>query len=170
MPRTDKDITVTGDRPTPPDLPELPVIFRPRLTRIILMSTGAVVFTVLLIIAVIVPVSASTWGLGDRFTVAGTGIAAWAVLAVLSRPQVLADRDGVTVVNLTTKRRLAWAEIVRVGLRPGDPWVTLDLADGSTLAAMGIQPGLAREQALADARALRALVGTHSSAASAARG
>ncbi|GAA2359693.1 PH domain-containing protein [Streptomyces carpaticus] len=178
MTSTDKnedDVKATGDPPAPqpgaqaptppapPAAPALPVVFRPVLTRIILMVTGAVVLAVLLVIAVIVPVSASTWGLGDRFTVAGTGLAAWGVLAVLCRPKVLADAEGVTVVNLTAKRRLAWAEIIRVSLRPGDPWVTLDLADGTTMAAMGIQPGLARERALADARALRALVEAHGS-------
>jgi tRNA nucleotidyltransferase/poly(A) polymerase len=62
-------------------------------------------------------------------------------------------------------KRLAWAEVVQVNLRSGDPWVSLDLADGTTLAVMGIQPGIARERAVADARALRALVDQHGSAA-----
>jgi hypothetical protein len=47
-----------------------------------------------------------------------------------------------------------------VVLRPGDAWVHLDLADGTTLAVMGIQPGIAREQALRDARLLRSLAET----------
>jgi hypothetical protein len=48
-----------------------------------------------------------------------------------------------------------------VNLRPGDAWVHLDLADGTSLAAMGIQPGIGRDQALRDARALRALAEQH---------
>ncbi|MGO4751310.1 PH domain-containing protein, partial [Streptomyces sp. 2MCAF27] len=64
-------------------------------------------------------------------------------------------------VNLTTKRRLAWAEVLRVNLRSGDPWVYLDLSDGTSLAAMGIQPGIAKARAIDDARALRALAERH---------
>jgi hypothetical protein len=80
------------------------------------------------------------------------------VLLLLARPKVVADEDGVTVVNLTNKRRLEWAEILQVTLRPGDPWVFLNLSDGTSLPALGIQPGLAKQRAIADARALRALV------------
>jgi hypothetical protein len=86
------------------------------------------------------------------------------VLVLLSRPKVVADDAGVTVVNLTARRRLAWAEILRVNLRPGDPWVFLDLSDGTSLPALGIQPGIGRAQAIRDAKALRALAetrGTH---------
>jgi hypothetical protein len=74
---------------------------------------------------------------------------------------VTADASGVTVVNLTTRRRLEWAEVLGVNLRPGDPWVSLDLADGTTLPAMGIQPGIAKQQAIADAATLRTLVESH---------
>lgn len=79
------------------------------------------------------------------------------MLTLLSRPKVVADDSGVTVVNITRTRRLAWAEILRVNLRPGDAWVFLDLSDGTSLPALGIQPGIAKEQAIRDARALRAL-------------
>lgn len=68
-----------------------------------------------------------------------------------------------TVVNITRTRRLAWAEIVRVNLRAGDPWVFLDLSDGTSMPALGIQPGIAKERAVTDARALRALVEFHGS-------
>lgn len=87
------------------------------------------------------------------------------VLVLLSRPKVVADEDGVTVVNITRSRRLAWAEIVKVNLRPGDPWVFLDLSDGTSLPALGIQPGIARESAIRDARALRALADSRGTSA-----
>ena len=61
------------------------------------------------------------------------------------------------MVNIASRRRLAWAEILQVNLRPGDPWVFLDLSDGTSLPALGIQPGIAKQRAIADARALRAL-------------
>ncbi len=87
------------------------------------------------------------------------------VLLLLARPKVVAEESGVTVVNLTSKRRLEWAEIVRVNLRPGDPWVFLDLSDGTSLPALGIQPGIAKARAIADARALRALAEARSEVA-----
>jgi hypothetical protein len=45
-----------------------------------------------------------------------------------------------------------------VNLRSGDPWVFLDLSDGTSLPALGIQPGIDKQQAIAHARALRSLV------------
>jgi hypothetical protein len=146
--------------------PELPVTFRPVVTRIVLMSVGAATFGVLTLIAVLLPAQGAVgWSAGDRAAVSAGGLLAWGVLALLSRPKAVADAAGLTVTNLTTRRRLAWAEILRVTLRPGDPWVTLDLADGTTLAVMAIQPGVARRRALADARALRALAEKHGTAA-----
>lgn len=57
--------------------------------------------------------------------------------------------------------RLSWAEILRVNLRVGDPWVFLDLSDGTSMPALGIQPGIAKQQAIRDARTLRALAERH---------
>ncbi len=35
-----------------------------------------------------------------------------------------------------------------MNLRPGDPWVFLDLSDGTSLPALGIQPGIAKQRAI----------------------
>ncbi len=80
---------------------------------------------------------------GERASFVFVAALFFGVLALLSRPKVAADDTGVTVVNLTRTRRLAWEEILRVNLRSGDPWVFLDLSDGTSLPALGIQPGLA---------------------------
>jgi hypothetical protein len=79
------------------------------------------------------------WALGDRVGVALIGTAVTAVLLMMARPAVVADESGVTVVNLLARRRLAWSEVVQVGLGRDDPWVTLDLADGTTMSAMALQ-------------------------------
>ncbi|MFF7730093.1 PH domain-containing protein [Streptomyces sp. NPDC008001] len=142
---------------SPSGPPGLPVTFRPTLTRIVLMSLG----TALLVVLTAVSFLLDTATAGDRASFIGTGVLIFAFLGLLSRPKVVATQEGVTVVNLTTKRRLEWAQIVRVTLRPGDAWVHLDLADGTSLPAMGIQPGMAKDQAIANARALRALVEEH---------
>ncbi|MGX1882177.1 PH domain-containing protein [Streptomyces sp. NPDC055287] len=147
-----------------PELPALPVTFRPTRTRAVLLTVGVAMFAVITAIALLL----ETLSGGERATFIFTAVLLFAVLLLLSRPKVVADEAGVTVVNLTTKRRLEWAEILRVNLRPGDAWVFLDLSDGTSLPALGIQPGVAKQQAVRDARALRALAesrgtGTHDS-------
>ncbi|MBL1087025.1 PH domain-containing protein [Streptomyces actinomycinicus] len=142
--------------PTP--LPALPVTFRPGRTRVILLTAGVVIFVVISGVALLL----EQLGPGDRFTFILTGALCFWFLARLARVKVVADESGVTVVNIARKRRLAWAEILRVNLRPGDPWVFLDLSDGTSQPALGIQPGIARQRAIADAKALRALTEAHS--------
>ncbi|GAA2736988.1 PH domain-containing protein [Streptomyces nogalater] len=135
------------------DLPALPVTFRPGRTRVILLTAGVLIFVVISGIALLL----ENLGPGSRLSFIVTGALCLWVLAQLARVKVVADESGVTVVNIASRRRLAWAEILRVNLRPGDPWVFLDLSDGTSLPALGIQPGIAKQQAIADARALRAL-------------
>ncbi|BCK72561.1 PH domain-containing protein [Streptomyces platensis] len=138
-------------------LPSLPVTFRPTRTRVVLYSVGLAQLAALTAIALALPKLSG----GERLSFVLTGLLVLAVLLLLGRPKVVARQEGITVVNLTTTRELAWAQVVRVNLRVGDPWVHLDLADGTSLPAMGIQPGIAREQALRDARALRDLTEKH---------
>ncbi|OII60095.1 hypothetical protein BJP40_11990 [Streptomyces sp. CC53] len=133
--------------------PALPVTFRPRRTRAVLLAVGAVMFTVITVVALTLERLSSA----ERVSFVFTAALFYGVLILLSRPKVVADDEGVTVVNLTRTRRLAWAEILRVNLRVGDPWVFLDLSDGTSLPALGIQPGIGKAQAIRDAQALRAL-------------
>ncbi|KJY21007.1 MULTISPECIES: PH domain-containing protein [Streptomyces] len=141
----------------PPVPPTLPVTFRPTRTRAVLLGVGLAMFATITAIAVLL----ENLSPGERVSFVFTAVLLSSVLVLLSRPKVAADEDGVTVVNLTNTRRLAWAEILRVNLRPGDPWVFLDLSDGTSLPVLGIQPGVAKQQAISDARALRALAETH---------
>ncbi|MGW5030483.1 PH domain-containing protein [Streptomyces nigra] len=135
------------------ELPPLPVTFRPGRTRGILLTAGAAIFVVITAVALLL----EKLGPGERLSFIFTGALMFGVLALLARVRVVADEAGVTVVNIASRRRLAWAEIVQVNLRPGDPWVFLNLSDGTSLPALGIQPGIAKAKAIADARALRAL-------------
>ncbi|MCS0604484.1 PH domain-containing protein [Streptomyces sp. LP11] len=138
------------------DLPRLPVTFRPGHTRAVLLTAGVAIFLVISGIALLLEL-----GPGERLTFVVTGALIFWVLAQLARVKVVADDTGVTVVNIASRRRLEWAEIVQVNLRPGDPWVFLNLTDGTSLPALGIQPGIAKQRAIADARALRALAEAH---------
>ena len=141
------------ESPDMSELPPLPVTFRPGRTRVILLTAGAAIFVVITAVALLL----EKLGPGERLSFILTGALMFGVLALLARVRVVADEAGVTVVNIASRRRLAWAEIVQVNLRPGDPWVFLNLSDGTSLPALGIQPGIAKAKAIADARALRAL-------------
>ncbi|MDX2603553.1 PH domain-containing protein [Streptomyces caniscabiei] len=144
--------------PDQPSLPALPVTFRPGRTRAVLLSAAGAIFVVITVVALLLP----TLGPGERLSFVFTAAMLAGVLCLLSRPKVVADDSGVTVVNITARRQLGWAEIVQVNLRVGDPWVFLDLTDGTSLPALGIQPGIAKQHAIEDARTLRALVEAHS--------
>ncbi|MFD9522434.1 PH domain-containing protein [Streptomyces sp. NPDC059979] len=126
---------------------------RPTRTRAVLLGVGLAMFATITFIAV----TLERLQPGERISFIFVAVLLSSVLVLLSRPKVVADEAGVTVVNLTNTRRLDWAEILRVNLRPGDPWVFLDLSDGTSLPVLGIQPGVAKQQAIGDARALRAL-------------
>jgi len=93
----------------------------------------------------------------QRGTVIALGLAMLALLFALIRSRVVADTDRLTVVNGYRRRDFEWAEVIAVRLPPGAPWVTLDLADGSACAAMGIQ-GSDGQRAKDAVRELRALV------------
>ncbi|GAB7107029.1 PH domain-containing protein [Streptomyces phaeofaciens JCM 4814] len=136
-----------------PALPALPVTFRPGRTRAVLLSAGVVIFLVISGVALLL----EQLGPGEKLSFVVTGALIFWVLALFARVRVVADDSGVTVVNIAGRRRLDWAEILRVNLRPGDAWVFLDLSDGTSLPALGIQPGIDKKQAIADARTLRAL-------------
>ncbi|MEE1817589.1 PH domain-containing protein [Streptomyces sp. NPDC004288] len=141
--------------------PALPVTFRPGRTRAIMLTLGVTMFVVVTAVALML----ERLGPGERASFVLTAALLSGVLVLLSRPKVVADEEGVTVVNITRSRRLAWAEILKVNLRPGDPWVFLDLSDGTSMPALGIQPGIAKESAIRDARALRALAESHGTSA-----
>ncbi|MFJ8750938.1 PH domain-containing protein [Streptomyces sp. NPDC102441] len=145
--------------PRPPELPALPATFRPTLTRVVLLAVGAAMFVVITVVAM----TLDNLSAGERTSFVFVALLFFGVLALLSRPRITADATGITVVNITRTRQLAWAEILRVNLRAGDPWVFLDLSDGTSMPALGIQPGIARGRAISDARTLRALAEFHGS-------
>jgi hypothetical protein len=139
------------------ELPVLPVTFRPSRTRAVLLTAGVAIFVVITTVAMLLEQLSP----GERLSFVFTAALLCAVLFLLARPKVVADDAGVTVVNIVGRRRLAWPEILQVNLRPGDPWVFLDLSDGTSMPALGIQPGIAKQRAIEDARALRALAEAH---------
>jgi hypothetical protein len=157
---TDNDASEPSDPyglPVPAALPALPVTFRPTRTRAVVYSVSAGLITALALIAVVLPSGGgSPWPLPDRIAFAALGPLISAGLHLLARPKIVATEAGLTVVNTLRRHELEWAQIVRVNLRPGDPWVLLDLDSGEVLPAMGIQSsgGKAARRAAGELRAL----------------
>jgi hypothetical protein len=121
-------------------LPVLPHTWRPRFVPVV-----AAVMGVILVVAAL-----GMWfGLPDAaraqinilqaITLALVLVALLVGLYRLARLKVRADDAGLTVVNVLRTRRLEWAQILSVNLRSGDPWVSLDVDDGTTVQAMAIQ-------------------------------
>ncbi len=93
----------------------------------------------------------------QRATVLGVALLLALLGYAMMRSRVVAEPDRLIVVNGYRRRVYDWAEVVAVNLAPGAPWVTLDLADGTTVSAMGIQ-GSDGSRARQAARELRATV------------
>ena len=136
----------------------LPQTFRPYGVRIAIYVAG-----VLLVLVLVVTWLAFPKDIQDQFTflqratVIGLGLMFYAGGYALARSRLVAREAGLTVVNGYKTRRLEWNEILAITLRPGSPWAVLDLADGTTIPAMGIQ-GSDGARAKAQVRQVRALV------------
>jgi hypothetical protein len=75
----------------------------------------------------------------QRGTVVAFGLLGAVLLYALIRSRVQAHPDRLVVVNGYRRHTYDWAEIVAVRFNPGAPWVSLDLADGTSAPALGIQ-------------------------------
>jgi hypothetical protein len=87
-------------------------------------------------------------------TLLALGLLALACGFALVRSRVVAETDRLVVVNGYRRREFEYAEVIDAHLPPGAPWVTLDLADGTAVSAMGIQ-GSDGDRAQAALRELR---------------
>jgi hypothetical protein len=75
----------------------------------------------------------------------------------LARSRLVARVDGLVVVNGYRRRRFEWNQVLGVSLRAGSPWAVLDLSDGTSTPAMGIQ-GSDGARASRQVRELRRLI------------
>ena len=140
----------------------LPRTWRPLGVRL----AGALFGTMLLVVVL------AAWFLWDdeirakftflqKATVIAIGGLFFAAGFALARSRVVAREEGLVVVNGYRRREYEWPELVAVNLPPGAPWVTLDLADGTTVSAMGIQ-GSDGARARTAVRELRAVLSDRS--------
>ena len=114
--------------------------FRPRRGRAVALGVVWGSLALFGLIALGMPTQADgRWGPADRvmFFALGVFIAliAWRYAAIVAVP----SREGLVVRNLVVTRTLEWPEIVGIQFGGGEPWVSLDLEDGDTVAVMAIQ-------------------------------
>ncbi len=138
--------------------PALPVTFRPLGVRIAILVLGALLTLVVLVLWFALPPEIrAQFTAFQILTVLGLGAMFYAGGYALARSRVVARDDGLTVVNGYRTRRFDWNQVLAVRLRPGSPWAELDLSDGTTVPAMGIQ-GSDGPRAARQVREVRALV------------
>lgn len=136
----------------------LPHTFRPFGVRIAVYLFSAMLLLVVAVIWFTFPPSIrDQFTLFQRGTVIVLGLGFLALGWGLARSRIEARPDGVRVVNGYRSHDYDWNELVAVSLKPGSPWAVLDLSDGTSLAAMGIQ-GSDGARARQQVRDLRALV------------
>jgi len=136
----------------------LPHTFRPFGVRIAVYLFGGLLFLVTAVIWFTFPQS-----IRDQFTefqrgtVIAFGLGFLALGWGLARSRVEARESGLNVVNGYHSRTFEWNEVLAVTLREGSPWAVLDLSDGTTVSAIGIQ-GSDGARATRQVRELRSLV------------
>ena len=75
----------------------------------------------------------------QRGTVVFIGLMFFSAGFAMARSRVVAEVDRLVIVNGYRRHDYEWAEVLAVHLPPGAPWAVLDLADGTSQPAMGIQ-------------------------------
>jgi hypothetical protein len=132
--------------------------FRPFGIRIAAVALGVTLFAV----------SAAIWvafgeetrdkfTLLQRVTLIGFGLATALAGSAMARSRIDAREDGLLVVNGFRARHYPWSEVAGVTLRAGGPWAIVELKDGSTASAMGIQ-GSDGNRAVAQVKRLRTVL------------
>jgi hypothetical protein len=139
----------------------LPVTFRPLGVRLAIYVLGALLLVVAVVLWVSFPAEIrNQFTILQRITLVGFGVLFYAGGYALARSRVVARESGLTVVNGYRTRRFEWNEVLAVSLRAGSPWAMLDLSDGTSVPAMGIQSSDGA-RATQQVRRVRALVNAH---------
>ncbi|MEJ7794162.1 MAG: PH domain-containing protein [Nocardioides sp.] len=75
----------------------------------------------------------------QRGTIVFMGLLLFSAGFAMARSRVVAEVDRLVVINGYRRHGYEWAEVLAIHLPPGAPWAVLDLADGTSQSAMGIQ-------------------------------
>ncbi len=136
----------------------LPRTFRPLGVRLMVTVLGVLLLAVVVVMWLAFPPEVrDSFTLFDRATVVVIGLAFYTIGYALARSRVVAREHEVVVVNGYRTRRFHWNQVLAVTLRAGAPWAVLDLSDGTSVAAMGIQASDG-DRAVRQVREVRRLV------------
>ncbi len=131
--------------------------FRPRRGRLVATVVAVASVVVFGIVAWRMPGAdvGGNWRIGDRLMLLGLGVAIALLLLHYARIAAWAEPEGLRVRNLFLTRLVPWTQIEEIRYGGGEPWVTLGLTDGDSLAVMAIQRadgerGLEQAQRLAE--------------------
>ena len=151
-----------GSEPAPagrgPGALPLPRTWRPLGVRLAGWIFGVSLLIVVVVAWLAVPASVrDATSFLQRVTLLGFLVLGLVIMHALMRCRVTAQDEGLIVINGYRRRELAWPQVLAVSLPAGAPWATLDLADGTTVSAMGIQ-GSDGQRARDAVRELRSLI------------
>jgi hypothetical protein len=127
--------------------------------RLICALIGAVVFGVLLYVALTLPANSTgvvEFGVVDQVAVAGVGLVLGAAIAWLGRSRVDADAEGIRFRNVVPDRHLPWTAVRAVRFDRKSPWASLLLENGDETSLLAVQ-AVDREHAVRAVEGLRAL-------------
>jgi len=137
------------------------VTFRPLGVRLAIYVLGALLLVTVVVMWFSFPAEIrDQFSILQRVTLVAFGVLFYAAGYALARSRVVARESGLTVVNGYRTRRFEWNEVLAVSLRAGSPWAMLDLSDGTSVPAMGIQSSDGA-RATQQVRRVRALVNAH---------
>ncbi|MGL5828074.1 MAG: PH domain-containing protein, partial [Angustibacter sp.] len=115
-------------------------VFRPTRGRWMALGLALCSMALFGLLAIIVPLAgARSWGLVDSLLLAGFGGLVAAAMLRFAGVQARPDASGLRVKNLLISPTIAWSDIDRVRFGASDPWVVLELNDGTHCPVMGIQ-------------------------------
>lgn len=136
----------------------LPRTFRPLGVRLAIYGFGGMLLAVAVVAWVLLPdQTRASFTAIEKATLVLIGLMFGAAGYALARSRLVARTDGLVVVNGYRKRRFDWNQVLGISLRAGSPWAVLDLSDGTSTAAMGIQ-GSDGPRASRQVRELRHLI------------
>jgi MFS family permease len=115
--------------------------FRPRRGRRTAIATSITSVVVFAVVALVLPgpAEAGNWRVPDRVFFLGIGVALAAGVLRFASLRAVPTRESLTVRNIMLTRTVDWRSITDISFSGGDPWVSLELDDGDSLAVMAIQ-------------------------------
>lgn len=115
---------------------ELPHTWRPRKARAVMLGLAALTLLTMVTLAVFLN---GQWNLADQAGLVLLGAVGAVGLGFLARPRIVASADRLVVVNVLRTWVLRWPQVIAIRMEAAEPWPTIDLADGTSIVAMGIQ-------------------------------